>query len=338
MSSPNTESRLVRVNHDAPAIALRGLTRVFRPRKEADIRAVDGVDLTINHGEIVAFLGPNGAGKTTTLDIVLGLTEPTSGSVEVFGADPREAVRAGAVSAVLQTGGLLQDLSVRETVEIIASMFGRLHAVDEVLERAGLTGLAKRRISKCSGGEQQRVRFALALMPDPKILILDEPTAGMDVSARHEFWRTMRAEADQGQTVVFATHYLQEAEDYAERIVLMDHGRIIADGPTAQIRSVAGFRELTVTVSDPDAASARLEAAGATVADRRDNVLTIHTSASDDIARLLLTELGGYDLEIAMPSLDDAFAMLTGPDGLQAQNGLARPVTSVDAPATQKDN
>src|SRR5699024_3032622 len=147
-----------------------------------------GVDLAISPGEVVAILGPNGAGKTTALDMVLGLTEPTTGSITSFGAAPRRAVHDGRVSAVLQTGGLLHDLTARETVRMIASTFPRRHQpVEDVLHRAGLAAKADRRVSKLSGGEQQRLRFALALLPDPDLLILDEPTAGMDVAARREF-------------------------------------------------------------------------------------------------------------------------------------------------------
>ena len=168
----------------APAVELRSLVKTFPPaagRTTREVRAVDGVDLRIEPGEVVAFLGPNGAGKTTTLDMVLGLTEPTTGTARVFGRRPREAVIAGHVSAVLQTGGLLRDLTVRETVRMIASTYAASTPVDEVIDRAGLRALADRRVSKCSGGEQQRLRFALALLPDPRLLVLDEPTAGMDV-------------------------------------------------------------------------------------------------------------------------------------------------------------
>ena len=198
----------------APAVELRSLVKTFPARRgshDTEVRAVDGVDLRIEPGEVVAFLGPNGAGKTTTLDMVLGLTEPTTGTARVFGHRPREAVIAGHVSAVLQTGGLLRDLTVRETVRMIASTYAASTPVDEVIDRAGLRALADRRVSKCSGGEQQRLRFALALLPDPRLLVLDEPTAGMDVTARRDFWDTMHADASAGRTVVFATHYLEEA-------------------------------------------------------------------------------------------------------------------------------
>lgn len=295
----------------APAVALRGVVKEFRTGGTA-FRAVDDIDLDIRQGEIVALLGPNGAGKTTTLDMVLGLTDPTEGDLAVFGAPPRRSVRAGRVSAVLQSGGLLRDLSVRETVTLIASTFPNPLPVDEVIERAGIEGIAKRRVSKCSGGEQQRLRFALALLPDPDLLILDEPTAGMDVNARRAFWETMREDARAGRTVIFATHYLEEADSFAQRIVVVADGRIVADGTTAEIRATATGRRVTayVDAAEQDAAAARLRQEGAEVEADAGRLL-IHTGDSDGIARILLNELGAHDLEISAGSLDDAFSALT---------------------------
>ncbi|MFM6851599.1 MAG: ABC transporter ATP-binding protein [Terrabacter sp.] len=304
----------------APAIELRGLVKTFAPARgsrDSEVRAVDAIDLRIEPGEIVAFLGPNGAGKTTTLDMVLGLTEPTSGTVEVFGIRPREAVVSGAVSAVLQTGGLLRDLTVRETVRMIASTYAAHSPVDEVIGRAGLTTLADRRVSKCSGGEQQRLRFALALLPDPRLLILDEPTAGMDVTARRDFWDTMHADASAGRTVVFATHYLEEADAFADRIVLIAGGRIVADGTTAEIRSRASGRTVSATLPDSfraEAFAALRATNGVSAVDERGSRVVVTATDSDAVARLLLGDLGGSDLEIVTAGLEQAFMALTGDD------------------------
>ena len=281
------------------------------------MRAVDGIDLTIDRGEVVAFLGPNGAGKTTTLDMVLGLTDPTSGTVRVFGRGAREAVVAGEVSAVLQTGGLLRDLTVRETVRMIASTYAAHSPVDEVIERAGLSAIANRRVSKASGGEQQRLRFALALLPDPRLLVLDEPTAGMDVTARRDFWDTMHADANSGRTVVFATHYLEEADAFADRIVLVAGGRIVADGTTAEIKARASGRTVSATLPTAGAAEAiaRLRACeGVRTVEERGARLVVSAVDSDAVARLLLNELGGTDLEIVTAGLEEAFMALTGAD------------------------
>lgn len=302
----------------APAIHLRDLVKTFRGPGGAVVRAVDGINLTINPGEIVAFLGPNGAGKTTTLDLVLGLTEPTRGSVRVLGQAPRQAVLAGRVSAVLQTGGLLRDVTVRETLRMIASTYAAHTPLDEVIDRAGLGPIADRRVSKCSGGEQQRLRFALALLPDPDLLILDEPTAGMDVTARHEFWETMRADANAGRTVLFATHYLEEADSFADRIVLVAGGHLVADGTTAQIRSrTTGGRQLSARIPEDrrGAVRARLLAApGVIEVSQRGDRVVVAASDSDAIALLLLTELDGTALEVSAASLDRAFMALTADD------------------------
>lgn len=295
------------------AVVLSGVSQTFRTA-DGVVTAVDDVSLRVGHGEIVAFLGPNGAGKTTTIDMVLGLTVPSAGHVEVLGVSPRAAVRSGRVSALLQTGGLLHDLTVGETVRVIAGLHGLpASRVGDVMRRAGLEQVAARKVSKCSGGEQQRVKFALALLPDPDVLILDEPTAGMDVSARRAFWATMQKEAAQGRTVIFATHYLQEAEDFSQRTVLLAHGRIIADGPTKQIRSMVGGRTVSAVVPD-DALVAEVGGLpGVSVVEVREGRVVVVTSQSDEVALWLLSR-GARDMEITAPSLESAFVELTGRD------------------------
>ncbi len=276
-----------------PAIHATGLRKSFRGTDGTRVVAVDDVDLTIQPGEIVAFLGPNGAGKTTTVDMLLGLTDPDAGTVEVYGMAPGEAVRAGRVSAVMQTGGLLNDFTVAETVRAIAALHGRPDRVEVVLERTRLTGLAGRRVEACSGGEQQRLKFALALLPDPDLVILDEPTTGMDVGARQDFWQTMRADAALGRTIVFATHYLAEADEFAERTVLMNRGRIVHDAATTDVRAAYGGRTLTFR---PPA-----EVVGADGID----------GAWLASVRQALQPLGVTDLEVSAASLEAAFLALT---------------------------
>ena len=301
-------------------IHIRGLVKEFTNRGEVT-RAVAGIDLDIRPGEIVALLGPNGAGKTTTIDMILGFTEPTDGTVTVFGSSPRDAVRAGRVSAVLQSGGLLRDLTVGESVELIASAHSNPPPAAEVMARAGLTGLENRKVQSCSGGEQQRLRFALALLADPDLLILDEPTSGMDVSARQKFWETMRAEAANGRTIVFATHYLAEAEDYAKRIVMLTGGRIIADGSTDQIRNLASGRQVSARFA-PAALDQALAAArhltATTSAEIDGDRLVVSTADSDELARHILGPWHGSDLEIASASLEEAFINLTEAAGQPA--------------------
>ena len=289
----------------APAVALRDLTKRF-----GAVTAVDGLDLTIEPGEIVAFLGPNGAGKTTTIDMVLGLSRPHSGSIEVYGMTPRAAVAHGLVAAVMQTGGLLKDLTVRETVELTAALFAHTRPVDEVLDRAGISDIATRRVGKCSGGQQQRLRFAMALLSDPGLLILDEPTTGMDVEGRRSFWQAIRADADRGRTVLFATHYLEEADAYADRIILMSHGRIVADGSTADIKGLVAGRILRATL--PDADSVALAGfPGVKDVEVQGERIVVGTADSDGLARYLLTETDARDVEISSQNLESVFLALT---------------------------
>jgi ABC-2 type transport system ATP-binding protein len=275
------------------------------------VHAVRGIDLDIRPGEIVAFLGPNGAGKTTTIDMILGLSQPTAGTVEVLGYKPRQAIARGLVSAVMQTGGLLKDLTVRETVQYTASLFADTQPVDDVLAHAGITGLADRRVGKCSGGEQQRLRFAMALLSDPALLLLDEPTTGMDVEGRRAFWSAIRQDAAKGRTVLFATHYLEEADQYADRIVLVSKGRIVADGTGAEIKALASGRTVRATwpAADPQALQAIDGVDGVEI--RGDSVL-VHAHDSDAVARYLLQHTDARDLEITAKGIEEAFLTLTG--------------------------
>lgn len=294
-------------------VALSGIRRHFGAGAQR-VRAVDGIDLSIRRGEIVALLGPNGAGKTTTLDMLLGLSAPSEGEVQVLAMTPARAAKSGRISAVLQTGGLLSDLTVGETVRLIASLHGAaaLARVPEVMRQADLEHLARRRVAKCSGGEQQRVRFALALTADPDILVLDEPTAGMDVNARRRFWDVMRAEADAGRTIVFATHYLEEAEQFARRTVVMHHGRVVADAPTAELRAGLGARRVAATLPDDDGRTLARLREDAQIIDLRvdDGRITLRTADSDAVAGMLLAS-GAHDLEVTAPTLETAFTALT---------------------------
>jgi len=288
-----------------PAVELSGLTKSF-----GSVRAVRGLDLTVAPGEIVAFLGPNGAGKTTTIDMMLGLSRPDSGSAQVYGMDPQAAVRHGLISAVMQTGGLLKDLTVAETLRLTASLFGETRPVAEVLERAGIADIADRRVGKCSGGQQQRLRFAMALLPDPELLVLDEPTTGMDVTGRRDFWGAIREDAAQGRTVVFATHYLEEADAYADRVVLIAHGEVVADGTSAEVKAIVSGRTVRATVPGVDVAGLHALPGVESVEVRGDSVL-IASRDSDAVARHLLTHTDARDLEITSRGLEDAFISLT---------------------------
>ncbi|RKR89257.1 ABC-2 type transport system ATP-binding protein [Micromonospora pisi] len=288
-----------------PAVELTGLTKTYGP-----VTAVDGLSLRVEPGEVVAFLGPNGAGKTTTIDMLLGLARPTSGSVRVYGQSPEEAIGQGRIAAVMQTGGLLKDLTVAETVRMTATFFSHSRPVAEVLDRAGITAIGDRRVGKCSGGQQQRLRFALALLSDPDLMVLDEPTTGMDVEGRRDFWTAIREDARSGRTILFATHYLEEADAYADRIVLVRQGRIVADGTSAEIKNLAAGRVVRATL--PGADQVRLAALpGVDSVEVRGDTVLLHASDSDAVARHLLTATSARDLEITSRNLEEAFLALT---------------------------
>jgi ABC-2 type transport system ATP-binding protein len=297
-------------NGSQPGIELRGIEKSFKTPHDL-VEAVRGVDISIRPGEIVALLGPNGAGKSTTIDMLLGLARPDAGDVSLFGSTPEEAVLSGRVGAMLQTGMLIQDLSARELVAMVASLYPAPLDVDEVLALVGIEAIAGRRTQKLSGGEAQRVRFALALVSDPALLVLDEPTTAMDVEGRHAFWRTMREFASRGRTILFATHYLEEADANADRAVLMAAGRVVADGPTTEIRAMVGGRTIRATL--PEVELAELEdLPGVTAAERHGDAVLLTCADSDVAIRALLdSRPEARDIEIASAGLEQAFLELT---------------------------
>ncbi len=299
------------------AIVLRDLRKSF-----GSVQAVNGITVTIEAGEIVAFLGPNGAGKTSTIDMILGLSRPESGELSVFGMSPHQAIARGLISAVMQSGGLLKDMTVGETARYTASLFAHSQLVSEVLDRAGITDIADRLVGKCSGGEQQRLRFAMSLLSDPELLILDEPTTGMDVEGRRSFWAAIREDTLRGRTVLFATHYLEEADAYADRIILIRHGEIVADGTASEIKAMTGGRTVRATLPGADVAALTAIDGADNVTVNGDTVL-IHAANSDAVARHLLNHTVARDLEIVASGLEDAFIALTT-DATPASEGLPR--------------
>jgi ABC-2 type transport system ATP-binding protein len=304
----------------APAIELTALHKAY-----GDTKAVDGVDLSVAAGEVVALLGPNGAGKSTTIDILLGLGRADAGEVRLFGRSPAEAIAAGSVGAMLQTGGVIQQITVRELITMMASLYPQPRPVADVLRLAGLDEVADQQASRLSGGQTQRVRFAVALVSDPELMVLDEPTAALDVSARHGFWETMRGFAEQGRTVLFATHYLEEADEFADRIVLMAGGRIVADGSSTEIKSVVDVRTIRATLPDVDTQVLQ-SLPGVREAERRGDSIVLRCADSDLALRALL---GAYDsvrdIEVRGGGLDEAFRQLTGDPTLAGQDSGVQP-------------
>jgi ABC-2 type transport system ATP-binding protein len=276
-----------------------------------DVRAVRDIDLVIAPGETVALLGPNGAGKTTTIDMMIGLTKPDRGTVSIFGSPPAAARQAGWLGAMLQTGSPLDHLRVREIVTLMASYYPHPLPVDDVLRMTGAAEFARQWTSKLSGGQAQRVRFAAAIVGDPDLLLLDEPTAGIDVEGRRHFWQAMRAMTEHGKTVLFATHYLEEADAYADRIVLLADGQIVADGPATEIKAQAGSRTIRATLSGVDAA-ALAALPGVRSAQRHGDAVVLSCSDAD---AALVALLGAFpaarDIEVTGGSLEEAFLELT---------------------------
>ncbi|WP_405921825.1 ABC transporter ATP-binding protein [Streptomyces sp. NBC_00122] len=278
------------------------------------VRAVDGLSLSLHPGETVALLGPNGAGKSSTLDLLLGLRPADSGSVRLFGTTPREAVAAGRVGAMLQSGGLMEEVTVREIVALGCSLHPRPYPVDEVLARAGVDGIAGRMVNKLSGGQEQRVRFALATAGQSDLIVLDEPTTGMDVTSRQAFWATMREQAAQGRTVLFATHYLEEADAIADRVLVLNKGRLLADGTAAEIKARAGARKISFDLDAQDPVDEQmLRALPALTAYERHGATVRLQSRDADATVHAVYALGLYprNLEVAGLGLEQAFIALT---------------------------
>ncbi|MGM9334128.1 ABC transporter ATP-binding protein [Streptomyces murinus] len=276
------------------------------------VRAVDGLSLRLHPGETVALLGPNGAGKSTTLDLLLGLKQPDAGTVSVFGTGPREAIVAGRVGAMLQSGGLMDDVTVAELVKLSCSLHPRPYKAADVMARAGIAQIADRKVNKLSGGQAQRVRFALATAGDSDLIILDEPTTGMDVSARQAFWATMREQADQGRAVLFATHYLEEADAIADRVLVLHRGRLLADGTAAEIKARAGARRIAFDLEGTVDAAALRALPFLTGIDVSGQTVRIQSSDADATVHALYG-LGLYprNLEVAGLGLEQAFVAIT---------------------------
>jgi ABC-2 type transport system ATP-binding protein len=298
-------------SENGTGVALRGLKKTYRTPR-GPVEAVREVNAFVRTGETVALLGPNGAGKSTTVDMLLGLQEPDCGSVDVFGGPPHQAVVAGRIGAMLQDGGVLRDLTVRELLTMMAALYPAPLDVDRTLELARLHDLAERRTERLSGGETQRLRFAVALVSDPDLLVLDEPTVGMDVESRHAFWTTVRELSGSGKTFLFATHYLEEADTYADRALLMARGRIVADGPTNEIKAIVGSRTIRATLpAVPVETLTGLP--GVARAERRGDTVILACSDSDAALReLLATHPGAHDIEVRGAGLEEAFLQLTG--------------------------
>ncbi|MEU7857329.1 ABC transporter ATP-binding protein [Nonomuraea sp. NPDC049141] len=277
-----------------------------------NVLAVDDVSLSIEPGKTVALLGPNGAGKSTSINMLLGLLRPSRGTVSVFGRTPRQAVAAGQMGAMLQSGQLIPELSVKELIDLVRKLYPEPLDLEEIFKLADLTDLVKRRANKLSGGQSQRVRFALAIAGAPKALLLDEPTAAMDVESRLRFWESMRGYAAGGRTVLFATHYLEEADEHSDRVIVIAKGKVVADGTAAQIKADVGGQAVRFTLGEQPAAGLDL-LPGVTAVEIAAGTATLRTSDTDATLAGLYrgTTLDVRDLQLSGADLEDAFLALT---------------------------
>jgi len=285
--------------------ALRGVAKRF-----GSVVALSGIDLQVGRGEVLALLGPNGAGKTTAVKLLLGLMAPDAGEVRVFGGDPRRPAQRARTGVMLQVGRVPDTLRVRELVEMFSGYYPHPLPAAETIAAAGLQGLEPRLFGKLSGGQKQRLLFGLALCGDPDLLVLDEPTLGLDVEARRALWERVRAVSARGTSVLLTTHYLEEADALANRIVVLSQGRVVAEGTPAEVKAGSAGKQVRCRTrlpldevrQIPGVATARLD--GAT--------LELTTGAAEDVLRALLSrDTSLADLEVTAAGLEQAFLALT---------------------------
>lgn len=278
------------------------------------VKAVDRLELSIGRGRVTGLLGPNGSGKSTLIDMLLGLLRPDRGRVEVFGGAPDAAVRAGLVGAMRQDGAFPASAKVREVLELARRLYPQPALLSELAEVADIGGLLSRRVDRLSGGELQRVRFAFAAAGAPGLLVLDEPTVAMDVEARARFWESISGYAERGRSVLFSTHYLEEADTAADRIVVMNRGRVLTEGTGEEIKQTVGRRTVSFRTDGPAPAGLEL-LPGVCGVQRQHDRVRLHTTDSDATLHAVLS--GGFaarELELSGSSLEEAFrALTTGP-------------------------
>lgn len=292
-----------------PAVRFSGVVHRY-----GSLVALDHLDLEVATGETVALPGPNGAGKSTAISILLGLQRPHEGEVSVLGTDPRSAMVSGRVGAMLQVGGgsgLPHGVKVQQLVEMMSRLYPRPAPIEETLARAGLSNLADRRTQRLSGGQAQRVRFALAIAGDPDLVFLDEPTVAMDVEGRRDFWAMMRGFAGEGRTVVFATHHLDEADAVADRIVVIRKGTVVANGAASTIKAAVPTRRIRFVSEGSDATRLR-ELDGVNAVCVRGREVVLDSLDADATVRALVASGQAFsDLEVTGADLEQAFMALT---------------------------
>ncbi|GHO61897.1 ABC transporter ATP-binding protein [Ktedonobacter sp. SOSP1-52] len=246
IASSNDTAKAMEAVSQIPAIELQNASKSF-----GGVQALQQVSFAIPQGQVVALLGPNGAGKTTAISLMLGLRRPSHGQVRLLGHDPRDRRVRSRCGIMLQESGVPLNLTVSETITLFRSYYPHSLPLTQVLEMASLKKKAAASVGTLSGGQRQRLYFALAICGDPDVLFLDEPTAGLDVEARHRFWEQIRAFVQQGKTILLTTHYLEEADALAERIILIDHGQVRADASPAALKALVTNNRVTFNMSEP---------------------------------------------------------------------------------------
>jgi ABC-2 type transport system ATP-binding protein len=298
-----------RIASKQPIATLTGVTKRYGNALAGSL-ALDGLNLALHPGEIVALLGPNGAGKSTAIKLLLGLIAPTSGTTRVFGSDPREAATRTRVGAMLQVSRITEMLKVREHLDLFRSYYPRPLPIPDILRIAQLQGIEDRLFGRLSGGQKQRVLFALALCGNPDLIFLDEPTVGMDIEARRGLWTEIRLLAAMGKTVLLTTHYLEEADALADRIIVINKGRVICEGTPAEIKRNSGGRRIRCITSLSVAVLQSLTSVTNVEQNGEATIVTV-THAENVVREMLRRDETLSGLEIASPALEDAFLALT---------------------------
>jgi ABC-2 type transport system ATP-binding protein len=290
------------------AIELDRATKIYK-----DKTAVNELSLRLEQGSVVALLGPNGAGKSTTVNMMLGLLAPTSGSVRLLDGSPQDASVRNRIGAMLQEVSVIDGLKVEETIELFRSYYAKPIATERLLALSGLAGERGKFASALSGGQKRRLGFALALAGDPEVIFLDEPTVGMDITSRQLFWETIRSFAGGGRTIVLTTHYLEEADGIADRVVVIDKGRLVADGTLQDIKMRAGLQYVSFTAG-PTVSTERLQALpGVTDVRWSGRRVRLYGTSTDALLFALIRgELDISDIETHKGGLEDAFQALVG--------------------------
>ncbi|TCZ75145.1 ABC transporter ATP-binding protein [Paenibacillus albiflavus] len=287
-------------------IELNGVSKIYKNKT-----AVDQLSLQVEEGSVLALIGPNGAGKTTTVKMMLGLTKPTSGHVKVFGQHPYEKSVRERLGAMLQETSVIDLMKTGEIIDLFRSYYKAPLSMKQLLAMSGLEECENKLATSLSGGQKRRLSFALALAGDPHLIFLDEPTVGMDVSSREVFWRTVSALRDQGRTIVLTTHYMDEVEAIADRVVIVNNGKSIADGTVQEIKSTTEKNSVSFTLTDQVSSEVLNSLPGVDQVNRNGNKVELFGADTDLlIFTIVRHNIPLKDLQINKSNLEDALQLL----------------------------